>query len=435
MNQAKLRILMLLCGCTFLFFGVSQTSYAQILKDRGKLKTVRSEGRGFVLFARKIKTQSPKKKKTKKRSVSPGSSAPLFGSRIKSVSPRYSRRRFVAGNPNAGTRYTPAKKRVKRRGANPRYSASRNEPVELLGSPRYTPKPRRTKKYGVSPRFSPSRREPVELLSSPRYTPKPRRIKRYGVAPRYSPSRGGAVELSESPRYSAKPNRRKKVVVAPRYSTPRTGVVAPYEVRYSKVAKRGKKPTITPRYSQSKRRNYKVIKKPGFSIFEYLLAIPGGVILAVRPHDERLAQYRGDLKKRDVDKHQTKNRNYVGGARREIKIVRNFRTKRMAKSLMTYNGGLKRKTAFFQKLSNKKRSRLFSDVIVPSGYNKHRKNADLNNVSPKMVKVKTRTGKTVDKKVGRLRTKVDGNKNQPPSVRGKSKKLKFDKKEKGLWYE
>ena len=298
-----------------------------------------------------------------------------------------------------------------------------------------TPPKKRVKRNAPDPRISQFRREPIELASAPRYSAKPGRVKKYGVSPRYSAARREPVELNERPRYTAKPKRGKKLVVAPRYSEPRGGVVAPYAVRYSEVAKRGKKAKVSPRYSQPGKKNYKIITKPGFSVFEYLLAIPGGVILAVRPHNEQLAQYRGELKKRDVDRHQTKHRKYVGGARRELKIVRDYRKKRMARSLMTYNGGYKKRTAFFEKLYNKKKSRLYSDVIVPSGYNKHRRNAQLSSVSPKMAKVKTKTGTTVDKKIGRLRSKIDGNKNQPPSVRGRRRKLKFDKKEKGLWYE
>ena len=393
----------MLCGCVLLLLGVPVISHAQILKDRGKLKTVKSEGRSFLLFARKIKTESPRKKTVKKRGGRSSASAPLFGSRIKAVSPRYSKRRFIAGRPSAGPRTTPGKKPVKKNIANPRTSNTRGGPIRLAAGPRYTPKPKAGKKSVVTPRFS--------------------------------EGRGSPVRLSDSPRYTARPKRSKKLVIAPRYTEPRSGVVAPYAVRYSEVAKRGKKPKVSPRFSQPGKKNQKIITKPGFSVFDYLLAIPAGVILAVRPHNEQLAEYKGDLKRRDVDRHQNKSRKYTGGARREIKIVRNYRAKRMAKSLMTYNGGYKRRTAFFEKLHNKKRSRLYSDVVVPSGYNKHRKNAQLGSVSPKMVKVKTKTGKEVDKKAGRLRSKLDGNKNQPPSVRRKSRKLKFDKKEKGLWYE
>ena len=117
LNQAKIRIL-LLCGCVLLLLGVPVISHAQILKDRGKLKTVKSEGRSFLLFARKIKTESPRKKTVKKRGGRSSASAPLFGSRIKAVSPRYSKRRFIAGRPSAGPRTTPGKKPVKKGATN-----------------------------------------------------------------------------------------------------------------------------------------------------------------------------------------------------------------------------------------------------------------------------------------------------------------------------
>ena len=336
--------------------------------------------------------------------MNPGASAPLFGARIKAVSPKFSKRRFVASNPTVGKRATPAKRAVRLRKPKPRLTPKRGGAIALAGGPRYSPKP-----SGIG--------------------------KKSRVSPRYSPPRAGALALSQQPLYSAKPRRKKKSVVTPRYTEPKKGVFAPYDVRYTEVAKKGRKAKVSPLYSKASKRNYKVIKKPGFTLLDYLVAIPGSVILAVRPHNEQLAEYVGNLKRRDITQHNTKFRKFQGHARREMKIVRNFRAKRRAKSLVAYSGDFKRRTAFFEKLSSKRRSRQFSDVVVPSGYNKHRKDGQLSKVNPKMKKIDTRTGKEVDKKVGKLRSKLDGNKNQPPSVRGRSKKLKFDKKEKGLWYE
>lgn len=466
-----------------MFLMMNQQSYAQILKDRGKLKTVKSDGGGFILFRSKIKTESPRNKnpkkqavrarysrrngKVKKSNVRPGFSAPLFGGRIKSASPRFSNKRFIAGNRNVRTKFTPAKKRVKRTGGYGQTS-KRKGAIELAESPRYSAKPRKLKKYGTSPRYSPSKGGAIELAESPRYSAKPKRRKKYGVSPRFSPARGGAIALAEAPRYSNKPKRKKKSDVSPRYSTTRgksielaeaprysaqvkrkkkavveprysskksEGVIEPYPIRYTEVNKKRKKAQVSPLYSDQSKRNYKIVYKPGFNVFDYLLAIPGGIILAVRPHDESIAQYKGMLKKRDVDRRSTANSDFQGNQKRNIKIVRNFKNKRRAKNLQAYNGNFKKKTAFFQKIANEKRSNRYSDIVVPSGYNKRKKSMHPSAVNLTVKRVSTKTGKEIVKKTSRFWTKVDGNKNQPRNVRGRTKKLKFDKKEKGLWYE
>ena len=465
-----------------LFVMMSQQSYGQILKDRGKLKTIKSGG-GFILFERKVKTESPRNKnpkkqnvharfskqsgKIKKSNVKPGFSVPLFGGRIKSASPRFSKKRFVPGNRNVSTRFTPAKKSVKRSGGygytskrrealelaesprysakprklkkygvSPRYSTSKGGAIELAEAPRYSAKPNRRKKFGVSPRYSPARGEAIELAEAPRFSAKPNRKKKFGVSPRYSPVRGEAIELAEAPRYSAKRKRKKKAVVEPRYSSKKSeGVIEPYPIRYSEVDKRRKKTKVSPLYSDQSKRNYKIIYKPGFTVFDYLLAIPGGVILAVRPHDESIAQFKGWLNKKDVDRKSTSNSDFQGNQKRNIRIVKNFRDKRRAKNLQAYNGNFKKKTAFFEKMASKKRSNLYSDIVVPSGYNKRRKLMHPSAVNLTVKRSSTKTGKEIVKRTSRFWTKIDGNKNQPRNVRGRTKKLKFDKKEKGLWYE
>ncbi len=431
---------------------MSQQTYAQILKDRGKLKTVKSDGGGFILFGRKIKTESPSKKnkkkqkvkarfssntgRTKRNNVRPVFSTPLFGSRIKSVSPRFSKKRFVGGNSNVAPRYTPKKGRVKVKGGKGWNSPKRPAPVVLANNPKYSAKPKKQRKYGVSPRFSPARTKPLVLKNSPRYSAKPKKKKALGFSPLYSEHRGKVIKLAETPRYSAGPGKRKKAVISPLYSNAKKeSVIEPYPVRYSVVGKKGKKAKVSPLFSDQTKRNYKIIYKPGFNVFDYLLAIPGGIILAVRPHDEAIAQFKGWLKKKDVDRKSTSNSNFQGNDKRNIKIVKNFNNKRRAKNLQTYNGDFKRKTAFFEKMADKKRSNRYSDIVVPSGYNKRRKSMHPSAVNLTMKKATTKTGKEIIKKASKFWTKVDGNKNQPPNVRGRTKKLKFDKKEKGLWYE
>jgi len=429
---------------------MSQEGYAQILTDRGKLKTVKSDGVGFALFARKIKTESAKKKKTRKRTVraryssnkgrvrkrnvNPGFSSPLFGGRVKGTSPRFSKKRFVASNPNAGTRFTPKKKRVRKSGPGAQPSEGRAV-VQLAGGPRYSAKSKRNRKYAVSPRFSTGSKGAIQLAESPRYSNKPKRKKKFAVQPRFTQGGKGVVKLAESPRYSTNKRQKKKLVVSPRYSTGKDGVIAPYPVRYSEVSKDNKKVKVSPRYSNTSNRNVKIIYKPGFNVFDYLLAIPGGVILAVRPHNEDLALFKGWLKKKDVDKRETGNSKFQGHAKTNIKIIKNYKNKRRAKSLLTYSGDYRRKTAFFEKIYKKKRSNAYSDIVVPSGYNKRRKNMHPSAVNLTVKRASSKTGKSAIKKISEFWSKVDGNKTQPPSVRGRSKKLKFDKKEKGLWYE
>ncbi len=432
--------------CT-LFILMSQESYGQILKDRGKLKTTKSPGGGFVLFERKIKTQSKKRKVVKNRNastpgrrgsvkksrVNPGFSRPLFGSRIRSSSPRFSKKRFVASNGSVVSS-GPQKRKVRKKLISPRYSSKPRGAVALASGIRYSPKRKKGKKEVVSPRFSPGARAAITLAQGVRYSAKPKRGKKVVVAPRFSPKGRGAITLAQGVRYSAKPKRGKKVVVAPRFSPKAGDAITLFSPpRYSENPNKGKKPKISPRYSNNKYRSVKIIAKPGFNIFHYVLAIPGGVVLAFRPYNDQIGIFKGWLKRKDLAIEDSY-KGYQGEAKTSSKFIKNYRAKRRSKNYLAYDSDFRRKTRFFEKFSIRRQSNLFSGLIIATRSSKNQK-ASYNNARLATRKQQTKATKNLLKKINKFRIKVDGNKVQPPSVRGRSKKVKFDKKEKGLWYE
>ncbi|MGB3467986.1 MAG: hypothetical protein WBA74_22060 [Cyclobacteriaceae bacterium] len=445
-----------------------QYSHAQILTDRGKLKTVDRDKKPFIIFERSAKRSA--KKKIRKRDVKtrysnrrgrikksdykPIFSTPLFGNRIKRVAPRFTRRGRikksridVLGSPagkgrvtlKESPRYSDNYKRGRKPIVSPRYSNRKGKSVVNAKNPRYTAARKRKKYAKMDIRYTSTAKKikPLELAEAPRISAVKKRLRKTAVSPRYTDKSHKKIGLGEAPRISDRYKRGKKTIVSPRFSDNGNFKVGRKdEPLYSEVPKAGKKPKVSPRYSKSGSRNYRIVFKNGLNIFDYIMAIPGGIILAVRPYDVSFADYRGWLKRKDFDKHKPANSDYRGKGKRDIRLVRNYKNKRRAKNLMAYDGDYKRKTAFFEKMSDRKNSRKFSDLMVPSGYNKRKKQMHPSAVNLTIKRIPSKTGKKVVEKLSKFRTKVDGNKTQPPNVRGKRrKKLKFDKKEKGLWYE
>lgn len=251
----------------FLFIG--EELNAQLITDSdARLKTSVRKREGFVSNQRKRRLPGPSTKPTFERKSPPRYSAPISyqSGRVKTITPRTSPTpAWNSGislfkSNNSKNRFTALS-----------YSTS-------------------TRTRGVTPRYSQAQqRKVIALTSSPRYSPgSPFRTKDNRVQPRYSvPNRSGVLSLSDGPRYSpGSPFKAGNYRITPRYSTtvnkgalslarlPRYSPGSPYRPKDYNVKPRysagssfiQQNVTIKPRYSQQVNRPMWVYNvKPRYS--------------------------------------------------------------------------------------------------------------------------------------------------------------------------
>ena len=429
----KLRFYCLLLITILLGVLSTQNSYGQLLEDINKLKTEKTNKKGFSLYKKKVIKRAPSgQNQTDDKAVSPKySRKDDAGKSAKTVTPRYSRRGREKGirsiNPrysidNAGSvsdkvvspKYSRKEKKGRVRIISPKYSVDvAGQGTDRAVNPKYS---KQNAGQGadrvVNPKYSKSiAGQGADRVVNPKYS---KSIAGQGadrvVNPKYSKSIAGqGSDRVVNPKYSKSiAGQGYDRVVNPKYSKEVAGQGADRVVhpRYSKyTAGSGSDRVVNPRYSVNPLYVYKYVlprSASGSMVFKFPKV--EHYIRRKKNHGEE--DWNGpwieiaDHKRSDIS-------NYDGEIKIKTGLIENYKEKSKKKKLSNYTG---------QTAKQKKGSKMHPSAnYLYAKYNNSKMTRD------------------VMQKASILWVRVHMNETDPKGVKKKSPKLKFDKDEVEIW--
>jgi hypothetical protein len=378
----KLRFYCLLLMTIILGVLSTQHSYGQLLEDRNKLKTEKTNKKGFSLYKKKAIKRSPSgQTQADDKTVSPKFSRKgEAGKSVKTITPRYSRRGREKGI----------------RSINPRYSSKNAGNVSgRVVSPKYSRRGKKGKVRIISPKYS--------IDKAGQGTDR-------AVNPKYSNQNAGqGADRIVNPKYSIyNAGSGSDRAVSPKYSRERAGqstdrVVNPKYSRYS--AGSGSDRVVNPRFSLNPLYIYKYVLPRSAS----------GSMVSKFPKVEHYKRRKKNHGEEDWDGPW-------------IKITDHRRS-----DISNYGGEMKIKTGLIENYKEKSQKRKLSNYTGHTA--KHRKGSKMH-PSANYLYAKYNNNKMardIMQKASILWVRVHMNQTDPKGVKKKSPKLKHDKDEAEIW--
>jgi hypothetical protein len=412
----KLRFYCLLLMTILLGVLSTQHSYGQLLEDRNKLKTEKTNKKGFSLYKKKVIKRAPSgQTQADDKTVSPKfSRRGEEGKSVKTITPRYSRRGREKGI----------------RSINPRYSSDNAGNVSgRVVSPKYSRRGKRGKVQVISPKYS------IDVAGQG--TDK-------AVNPKYSRQNAGqGADRIVNPKYSKyNPGQGSDRIVSPKYSRENAGqgadrVVNPKYSRYA--AGSGSDRAVSPRSSKERAgQGADRVVNPRYSKY----AAGSGSDKAVSPRFSvnPLYIYKYVLPKTasgsmvfefpKVEHYKNRKKNHGEEAWNGpwIKIVSHKRS-----DISNFSGNVKIKTGLIEDYKEKTQKKKLSNYTGHTA--KQRKGSKMHPSANYLFAKynKNRTARDVMQKASILWVRVHMNQTDPKGVKKKSPKLKYDKDEAEIW--
>jgi hypothetical protein len=394
----------------------TQHSYGQLLEDRNKLKTEKTNKKGFSLYKKKAIKRSPSgQTQADDKTVSPKFSRKgEAGKSVKTITPRYSRRGREKGIRSINPRYSSKNAgNVSGRVVSPKYSRRGKKGKVRIISPKYSiDKAGQGTDRAVNPKYSNQNAgQGADRIVNPKYS-----IYNAGsgsdrvVSPKYSTERAGqGVDRIVNPKYSRyNAGSGSDRAVSPKYSRERAGqstdrVVNPKYSRYS--AGSGSDRVVNPRFSLNPLYIYKYVLPRSAS----------GSMVSKFPKVEHYKRRKKNHGEEDWDGPW-------------IKITDHRRS-----DISNYGGEMKIKTGLIENYKEKSQKRKLSNYTGHTA--KHRKGSKMH-PSANYLYAKYNNNKMardIMQKASILWVRVHMNQTDPKGVKKKSPKLKHDKDEAEIW--
>ncbi|MGL1888522.1 MAG: hypothetical protein OCD76_18560 [Reichenbachiella sp.] len=445
-----------------LLLGTSQMSYAQLLEDRGKLKTAKVKRPGFKSSSRSVKQPKSSGKRNVQKPFTPKYTQENAGAyKTRKTNPKYSQPSKSKSRYAATPRYT--KKNAGQFGhkmrASPRYTQENAGQFghKKRASPRYTKEnagqfghkmtinPRYTQenagqfghKMKINPRYTQENAGQFghKMKINPRYTQE--NAGQFGhkmkINPRYTQENAGQFghKMKINPRYTQENAGQfgHKMTINPRYTQENAGQFGhkmKINPRYTQenAGQFGHKMTVNPRYTQENagQSGHKMTVKPRYSTPPNYVAYPAS------------KQRSGFLPTINLLPGKSKSNHKQGKESSAIgpKIKQeNSPPNTVAQHNKTVKSYKKHSTAsvFRFNIPN-------SDVAKFHGSTKRQKKGKDMHPSANYLWAKNSTSQTVrntKRKANIAWVRVNGNQVQPDAVKKKVGKAKFDKEEKDIW--
>lgn len=412
----KVRVYCLLLIVILLGVLSTQNSYGQLLEDRNKLKTERTNKKGFSLYKKKAIKRSPSgQTQTDDKEVSPKYSRKnAAGKSVKTISPRYSRRGREKGIRSINPRYSSDNAgNVSGRVVSPKYSKRGKQGKVRIISPKYSINVAgQGTDRAVSPKYSRENAgQGADRVVNPKYS-------RYtagsgsdrGVSPKYSRERAGqGADKIVSPKYSRViAGSGSDRMVSPKYSRERAGqgsdrVVNPRSSRYT--AGSGSDKAVNPRYSAN-------------PLYIYKYRLPRSISGSMVSEFPKVQHY---IKRKKNHGEEDWNGPWV-------EIVSHKRS-----DISNYGGSMKIKTGLIENYKEKAQKKKLSNYTGHTA--KHRKGSKMHPSANYLYAKynKSRIARDAMQKASVLWVRVHMNQTDPKGVRKKSPKLKHDKDEAEIW--